>query len=175
GAQVFALPLDPILQILPMVTITPIPQLEDTALGVINVHGAVTPVVDLRVLIGMGEAPLLLYTPIILIKTKGFNLGLVVDEVMDVISVPVDSLTGLHGVIPEELGEAPILQGLAHIPDRILPLINPDYMLLPDQAKLLARVMEQLPDLFQEYGNPAAQGNGEIEQEEEQGDKERVA
>ena len=50
--QRYALPLVSVERVLPMVAATRLPTLPDVALGVINVHGQVIPIVDIRPRLG---------------------------------------------------------------------------------------------------------------------------
>jgi len=114
--QTYALPITSIVQIIEMVTITPIPQIGNTAVeGVINVHGAAVPVVNLRRHFGLPEAALGLYTPIILAQIGEQTVGLIVDRVLDVLSLPAERVTRIVDILPEGLGQVPVLRGLAHI------------------------------------------------------------
>jgi len=145
--QTYALPIEPIVQIIEMVTITPIPQVSNTVEGVINVRGAPVPVVNLRRHLGLLEASLQLHTPIVLVQLGEQMVGLIVDEVLDVLSLPGDQIAHPADILPEGLGEAPILQGLAHIPDDTVLLLDPDHLFLPDQAQALAQAVETLPEV----------------------------
>ncbi|RPI35300.1 MAG: hypothetical protein EHM70_00075 [Chloroflexota bacterium] len=137
GRQAYALPLEPIVQIIPMVTITPLPLKNDALLGMINLHGNAIPVIDLRQKVGLGEISFELYTPIILANICSRTVSLVVDEVMDVVNVPAGHMMGLDSVFPEGYTDSMLLRGLVKINDHIVPLINPDELWRPDQAEEL--------------------------------------
>lgn len=144
--QTYALPIEPVAQIIEMVTITPIPQVNRSSMeGVINVRGATVPVVNLGRHLGLPEAPLQLHTPLILIQTDGRMVGLIVDEVIDVLNLPADQIARPADFLPEGLGGAPILQGLAHTPDGMVLLLDPDHLFLPSQVQALVQAMETLP------------------------------
>ena len=121
GKQVYAMPIDIILQIIEMVTITPIPQVNSVVAGAINVRGEALPVINLRRYLGLPERELELHTPIILVQVQNPDaesvrqkIGLIVDEVIDVLSMLDDHVTPLPDILPEELRNAPIVQGLVH-------------------------------------------------------------
>ena len=46
--QRYGLPLERVEQVLPMVWVTPLPEAPEIVIGVINVHGSVLPVLDIR-------------------------------------------------------------------------------------------------------------------------------
>jgi purine-binding chemotaxis protein CheW len=80
GSQTYALPITPVRQIIEMVTITPLPQINHTVAGVINFHGTLAPVINLRRYLGLDEIPLQLHTPIILVNIFERVVGLIVDQ-----------------------------------------------------------------------------------------------
>ncbi|HEY74457.1 MAG: hypothetical protein DRJ03_05875 [Chloroflexi bacterium] len=138
--QTYALPIEPILQIVEMVAITPIPQVSHAVEGVVNVHGATVPVVNLRRHLGLPEKALQLHTPILLVQTADWTVGLIVDEVADVLDLPAEQIARPADILPEGLGEAPVLQGLAHTKNGAILLLNLDHLFLPDQARALAQL-----------------------------------
>ena len=122
--QTYALPIDPIQQIIEMVTITPLPQVNHVMRGVIRYHGAAAPVVSVRRHLGYPDAPPRLHTPIILVHISGYLIGLIVDEVLAVVSRLPSQIVPPEQVVPEGLGETPALQGLIHTQDEIVLLLS---------------------------------------------------
>lgn len=150
GSEVYGLPVTPIEQIVPMVTITPLPEIGEPVAGVINVRGRAVPVVDLRRHVGQADAAFLLDTPIVLARIGPHSLGLIVDEVLDVLSLaPADLIAPAH-ILPPGLGEAPVVAALARISDRLALLLDPDHLFGPEQREALARATELLPQLAAE-------------------------
>lgn len=144
--QTYALPIAPIVQIIEMVAITPIPQLDDVVEGVINVHGEAVAVVKLRRHFGLADAPLQMNTPILLTQIGGQTVGLIVDEVTDVLNLPQDHIVALGEILPEELGNAPIFRGLAYVADGPVLMLDPDHLLRPDQLEILAQAASMLQE-----------------------------
>ena len=144
--QTYALPIDQIIQIIEMVTIIPIPQVSRSVEGVINVRGATVSVVNLRRHLGMLEIRPHLHTPILLVQTSKQMVGLVVDEVIDVLSLPVEQITRPTDILPEGLGEVPILQGLAHTDNGTMLLLDLEHLFLPNQVHALAQATATLPE-----------------------------
>jgi purine-binding chemotaxis protein CheW len=137
--QTYALPIEPIVQIIEMVTTTPIPQVSHSVEGVINVRGATVPIVDLRRHLGLPGSTPQLHTPILLVQTDEWAVGLIVDEVTDVLNVPIEQIARPADILPEGLGEAPVLRGLAHTDNGTILLLNLEHLFLPDQAQALAQ------------------------------------
>ncbi|MBN1811167.1 MAG: purine-binding chemotaxis protein CheW [Anaerolineae bacterium] len=161
--QTYALPIEPIAQIIEMVAVTPIPQLDAVVEGVINVHGEAVAVVKLRRHFGLSDAPLQLNTPILLMRISGQTIGLIVDEVTDVFNLPTDQIVQLGEILPEELGNAPIFRGLTYVADDAVLMLDPDQLFRPDQLEILARAADMLQKAIAEKGRvePAAEAEAE--------------
>ena len=138
GQQTYALPIESVVQIIPMITITSIPQVNHTVEGAINVRGTAVPVVNLRRHLGLRKTALRLHTPILLVQNGQGMVGLIVDKVIEVLSLPADEVADFADFLPGRLGVVPILQGLAYIQNSTVLLLNPDHLCLPHQAYALA-------------------------------------
>jgi len=72
--------------------LTYLPKSPDFIDGVINLRGAVIPVVDLRKRFDMPERETGAATRLLIVRLSGQTLGLVVDDVTEVITVPVKDI-----------------------------------------------------------------------------------
>ena len=144
--QTYALPIEPIVQIIEMVAITPIPQVNPAVEGVINVRGTAVPVINLRCQLGLPEAKLQLHTPIILVRTGERMVGLIVDQVADVLNISADQITRPQDMLPDELSDVPLLQGLTHTSQGALLLLDLEHLLASNQAQL-AQALEAISAL----------------------------
>jgi purine-binding chemotaxis protein CheW len=129
GRQIYALPVERIVQIIPMGTITPTLQ-DDQTVGVIEIRGATVPVVNLRPHLGLRKTALQLHTPILLVQNSQGTIGLIVDKVIDILSVPADEIADFADLLSRGLREAPILQGMAYIQNSTVLLLNLDHLRL---------------------------------------------
>jgi chemotaxis signal transduction protein len=92
AGQTYGIPVECVDQIIEMVTITQLPHAPAAVQGMINVHGRIVPVLDLRCRFNLPFRPYGLYTPIILVHTEDRPVGLIVDDVYDVHPVPISDL-----------------------------------------------------------------------------------
>lgn len=165
--ETYALPIEAIIKIISMVTIISIPSVHKSVEGIINVRGAAVPVINLRRYLGVPEVALGLHTPIILVQVSGRTMGLIVDEVIDVKEVNVDRVARLGDIMPEKLGDIPILDGIVHAEDGAILLLNIDQLFRSNQIKALTRVMDSLPEtLVKQPGaveDSSPQENGTME------------
>jgi chemotaxis signal transduction protein len=112
--------------------------------GVIRYHGAAAPVVSVRRHLGYPDAPPRLHTPIILVHISGYLIGLIVDEVLAVVSRLPSQIVPPEQVVPEGLGETPALQGLIHTQEEIVLLLSLERMFSPQHTQTFARLASGL-------------------------------
>jgi purine-binding chemotaxis protein CheW len=105
AGQRCGLPVTRVVRIIEMVAITRLPGAPDPIQGIINVRGKTAPVMDLRHRFGLPRPAYGLHTPIILVEVSdnGRLLGLIVDEVEDVLHLPAESLEMAQTIVPAEL------------------------------------------------------------------------
>ena len=89
----FALPVENVSEVLRMVTLAPVPESPMWMPGVINLRGAVVPVVDLRMRLALPHARWGVNTPIIVAQCGGRMLGLLADAVVELLTVPASSIS----------------------------------------------------------------------------------
>jgi purine-binding chemotaxis protein CheW len=104
--------------------ITPIPNAPAHVKGVMNLRGAVVPVVDLRLKFGMPAIEYSKFTVIILVTVHHKVVGLVVDAVSDVLTLGASDI-----VAPPEFDESvdmTFLKGMAKSADLLISLLDID-------------------------------------------------
>ena len=80
-------------------------------------------------------------TPIILARTDGRSVGLIVDEVIDVLCISPGQWARQVDILPQGLDEIPGLSGLAQTAYGMVLALDPDRLFSPDRAAMLARVV----------------------------------
>jgi purine-binding chemotaxis protein CheW len=117
----YALPLRQVLHVLRMVAITPVPEGPAWLLGVVNWHGRVIPVMDLRVRLGLPPLPVGLNTPLLLFQAETGTAALVADEVVEVLTVPAEAIAA-----PDtRLGQAHALSSTLRWGERLILMLDP--------------------------------------------------
>ncbi|AMV28207.1 Chemotaxis protein CheW [Gemmata sp. SH-PL17] len=104
--------------------ITPLPNTPREVKGVMNLRGAVVPIIDLRARLGLREAEYTVFTVIVVVTVGTKIVGLVVDAVSDVLNV------GANEMVPTpDLGsgvDTSFLNGIARTGERLVSLLNID-------------------------------------------------
>ena len=93
GSNKFGLFLEQVYEVVQMVAVTKIPDSPQWIGGVISVHGQVVPIIDLRTRFNLLPQEIKLNTPIILTNFKKRIVGLIVDEMVGVMSFSSLSMT----------------------------------------------------------------------------------
>ena len=154
GQQIYALPIEPVVQIVEMVTITPIPRTNPSVEGVINYHGKSVPVLNLRRHLGLPAVPFGLYTHIIIAQTDDKTIGLIVDQVLSVLDLDETQLAHPDDILPTGLGAASTLEGLAHTADGTVLVLCLEKLFSDEHVGALGRALDTLP------ADKAHPGNG---------------
>lgn len=107
GAEEYAIDIAKIREIILRESITYIPRIENHFEGVINLRGNVVPVINLRVKLGMEDAAFTPRTRIIITEAGDDAVGILVDAVTGVITLPESGIgpatAALGGVAAEYL------------------------------------------------------------------------
>ncbi len=143
--KTFALPIEPIAQIVEMVKVTALPHTPASVKGVINWHGILAPVLDLGVHLGAADHAFDWRSHVILVQYEGHYVGLIVDEVLDVIKLARHQISHPAEIFPPELSDSiRLIDGLARAPDQLLLLLDLN-QLFAHSALDLAELTAGLP------------------------------
>jgi len=99
--QSYALPLAAVERVVRAVEITPLPQSPPAILGVINVHGAIVPVVNIRRRLGLPERELGLADQLVIARPHQRRVAFVVDEVRGIIEPAMRALIAAEDVFSD--------------------------------------------------------------------------
>jgi purine-binding chemotaxis protein CheW len=133
GEQEFCVDIMAVREIRGWTPATPVPHSQRFVKGVINLRGAVLPVVDLADRLGIGVAEESARHVIIVVQIRNRIVGLLVDAVCDILS------TAEHKVqrTPDLAGDAMqnFVRGLIPLDGRMISLIDLDLILDQNQAE----------------------------------------
>ncbi len=121
-------------EIIGMMPVTRVPCRPEYVRGVINLRGRVIPIVDLRRKFDMPFSDTARETCIIVVQVQGSQIGIVVDTVSEVVSIPEDDIED-----PPAFGsdvDNEFLLGLAKTSGRVRLLLDIDHVLTQEQLQL---------------------------------------
>lgn len=128
GEEQLVVPIDVVREILEVGRFTVMPQTPDFVRGVMNLRGAVIPVIDLGARFGFGRTALARRTAIVVVEVADEGgrppqvMGLLVDavfEVLDVAPTAIEPVPGLGMVVPPQF-----VSGMINVRDRYTCLLN---------------------------------------------------
>ncbi|MFH1501868.1 MAG: chemotaxis protein CheW [Candidatus Eisenbacteria bacterium] len=123
GDEWYAIDVTSVIEVLEMQPVTKLPHLPDHVVGVANVRGSVTSVIDLLRLMRTGHMEPRLDTRIVVVESGGMVTGLMADEVGAVLTVTADSIQPPLSTVPE--AEAALSRGQVRLEDStVLTLLD---------------------------------------------------
>jgi purine-binding chemotaxis protein CheW len=119
GAEEYGVPITLVQEIIRYTPPRPIPGSRSHVEGVINLRGRIIPVVDLRARFGVaGDRPA--EAKIVIVEMTELTVGIVVDEVREVLSVGADQCDAP----PDGAGDADYLDAVAKLEGRLLVILD---------------------------------------------------
>jgi purine-binding chemotaxis protein CheW len=118
-----------------MSQITKVPNTPDFIEGVINLRGRIIPVIDLRAKLGMIRKEYSKDTRIVVVDIKNTTIGIIVDEVSEVLRIPKD----ITEAPPEIVGgvNSDYIISIGKLEDRLLILLDLEKMLSISELQIL--------------------------------------
>ena len=126
GGEEYSVDISIVREIIRMVDLTRIPKLPEFIEGVINLRGQITTVIDLRKRFEM-EPVVNDNNRIIIVDLKGEPIGIIVDSVSEVMTVPPGQIDDMPSIKHARTQE--YLKGICKVDDRILILLDLDKIL----------------------------------------------
>jgi len=115
--------------------ITEVPDMPHYVRGVINLRGKVIPVMDVRLRFNIPERDYDDRTCIIVVYVNGTSVGLVVDEVSEVVDIPANNIEPPPA---SGGGGGHYIQGMGKIGDKVKILLDVNRLLFTDEMAQLA-------------------------------------
>lgn len=138
--QRYALPLPGVERVLPMVAVSPLPKGPAVALGMINLHGQVIPVVDIRRRLDLPPHDYGVTAHLLVARTVRRILAMPVDKVLGVKEVAAEAITPPDTVLPGIRHVA----GIVTLPDGLLFIHDLDAFLSLDEERQLTQALEEV-------------------------------
>ena len=131
--QRYALHLPSVERAIHMIEITPLPSAPGIVIGVVNVHGAVVPVLNIRKRFRLSEREPDLGDQLIIAHTAKRMVALVVDSVNDVVAFPAGELVAPETILPQ----LEHLEGVIKLDDGMIFIQDLDAFLSLEEERAL--------------------------------------
>ncbi len=118
-------------EIVGMTDITPVPNTLHFMKGVINLRGAVVPVVDMRLKFGMNEKEYNSFTVIIIVEVVNRYIGMIVDSVSDVVNIPITSIQETPHFSAKI--ETDFIKGIGQLEEALVIILDVDKILTTEE------------------------------------------
>ena len=123
GQSSYAIDIAAVREIIRPQPITAVPQTPPDVMGVINLRSSVVPVLDLRLRCGLAAAPESRSTRIIVVQAGAESVGLIVDAVSEVTTIPAEVVEPVAGVVRGAAAQR-FLCGVARLEERLVLLLD---------------------------------------------------
>jgi purine-binding chemotaxis protein CheW len=130
SGSLFGMDTSMVQEIVRLTTVTPVHHAASCVVGVMNLRGHISTVIDLSARLGLGHVELSGDKRIIIVEWLGERVGLVVDTMADVLSVDTEAI----GPAPENVRSAQShrMLGVFRNGDRIVAILDLNKVLLLD-------------------------------------------
>ncbi len=117
----YAVPIEPIKEIIYAKAVHPLPGALEGIEGVINLRGAVVPVIDSRKKLKTAAIPLGEPEHILIVEVRRQKIGLIVDRVNEVMAVREDQIQKTQPFMDQN---AAYVEGIYRVGERLIVLLN---------------------------------------------------
>lgn len=132
GGTEFAVPIEQVIRIVPLVKSVRVPRAPAFLEGVINLHGDIVPIVDLKKRFQLAETPYGDEARIIVVRLDGQSVGITVDGVAEILWLPVDAIDPPPAMIADISGV--YLTGVATQDERLFVILDLDRVLTTEET-----------------------------------------
>lgn len=131
GQEVYAIEIAMVKEIIQMQAITRVPGTPPSVEGVINLRGAVIPIVDLRKRFKLAKIDRTKDTRVVIVSCKGQEVGVVVDSVAQVLRVPTGSIEASADLFSDD--KLNHIQAIVKLKNQLVILLNMDQVLTREE------------------------------------------
>ena len=127
GKEDYGLEIEKVQEVIRMKTIKKLPRSPLFILGVMNLRGNIIPVIGLRQKFGLDPMEYTEFTRIVVVNHRNKLVGMVVDEVNKVITVPDENIEGNPEMVRDSTKA--LVRGVAKLEDQVIILVELDYLI----------------------------------------------
>ena len=124
-----------------LVTVTPIPKAPAYVEGIINLRGEVVPVVNLGQRFDLARTEHGTDSRIVVVEANGYTLGLVVDEVSEVLRLPQSDIEPATNMATTGI-DLGFVEGVGKVDERMILIIGPALLFSGEEHAQLAQIAQ---------------------------------
>ena len=125
-----------------LMEVTPIPTAPAYVEGIMNLRGAVVPVVSLGLRFGLEKSETTKDSRIVVIESNHNLLGLVVDEVSEVLRLPSSDVESADNMATGGVN-VDFIEGVGKVDGRLILLLAPDKLFTDEEQAQLAEIVAE--------------------------------
>ena len=125
-----------------LMEVTPIPTAPAYVEGIMNLRGAVVPVVSLGLRFGLEKSETTKDSRIVVIESNHNLLGLVVDEVSEVLRLPSSDVESANNMATGGVN-VDFIEGVGKVDGRLILLLAPDRLFSDEEQAQLAEIVAE--------------------------------
>lgn len=143
GKEFFGISISYVNEIIVMQPITAIPEVEDYIKGLINLRGKIIPVIDVRIRFRMEPLEYTDRTCIIVINVKSTVVGLIVEKIAEVDTIPEEDIVPPPSLGHKENEHNKYVYGLAKTGDSVKLLLDPEKLIRDEDLEAIEEMQEE--------------------------------
>lgn len=133
--QTYGVEISKIKEVLSYRKVTPLPNMKGFSRGIINLRGVIVPIFDLRDKFRLPEIPLTAFHVIIVMEISGRIMGIIADEISDVVELAPKSIQDTTNLPPGIQKE--YFKGIGKHDEELVMLLDMDRILSQDELEAL--------------------------------------
>lgn len=138
----FAIPYERVIEATKSAEITPLPYPTKRILGIVNFHGKIAPVINIRKLMKRQENELELSNSFIFLNSQnGSSMAIIADMVHELVKPPPESITAMDSILPDY----DLYEGTIKIGELLVPILNVEKLLSKKEKATFETVAAALP------------------------------
>jgi len=132
----YAFPIRDVKEIIEVQEITAVPEVPNYCKGIINLRGAIIPIVDVRLRFKLSEAEYTERTCIVVVMIGDVLIGFVVDTVDEVVDIDDENISPAPAIRAD--GSSKYITGVGKIDGKIIMLLDANKLLKEDDIAAMA-------------------------------------
>ena len=138
GKEEFGVEILQVQEIIKMSELTIMPNVDSCVAGIINLRSKIVTVVDLRIILGLMQKDYDNNTRIIVVEINNTTIGFIVDEVNEVLRIPINLIEKPPSIVSSDIN-LEYITGIGKLEDRMIILLTLENLLYENE---LERVCE---------------------------------